>query len=151
MHVVATAANRAAVEPGYPLIRHVIAILVGELPYVRRRAHIDSAFVNEDAFRERHVLGKDGRVIEYAIAVAIGQTKNAMAWRLELNRRLLTVPGTVRDIERASFIEIHMDRPLDQRRRGHRLQGKPLGQAERMRWQVYLLQVGDFCKDSLTQ
>ena len=58
VHDVAATFDGSTVEPDSPLIGNMIAINVGELPYVRRRAHINSSLVNKDTFRERHLFSK---------------------------------------------------------------------------------------------
>ena len=114
----------------------MIAISVGKLPYVRRRTHINSSLMHEDAFRERHVIGKEGRMIKYPIIVPVDQPQYAMFWVVELFRSLIRVPRAIRDVKRAIHVEIHVDRTLHQRRSGNTLQDITIGKRKGMRGEL---------------
>ena len=66
-----------------------------------------------------------------------------MAWCLELSRCLATVPWTVRDVKRTSFIKAHVDRVLNQRRGGNHFKSVAIRQPECIRRQGDILQVCD--------
>ena len=132
VHVVAATFDGSTVEPDSPLIGNMIAINVGELPYVRRRAHINSSLVNKDTFRERHLFSKHGRMIKYPIIVPVDQPQYAMSWVLELFRSLIRVPRAIRDVKRAIHVEIHVDGTLHQGRSGNTLQDITIGKRKGM-------------------
>ena len=133
VHVVAAASDGSAVKPDNALVGHVIAIGVAEFPYVGRGSDVDGALVDEDAFREGHAIGENGRMIKDAVAVAIDQPQDTVGGVLELSRRLVRVPGAVGDVEHAVLVETHVNGPLNQGGCGNTLQDEALGNRKRVR------------------
>jgi len=133
VHIIAAFFNGTAVKPRRPLIGHMIPIRIAEFPNMRRGAYIDVPFMNEDAFRKGHVFGEYRRFIEDSVAVLIDETQNTVAWLRELKRRWPAVPGTVRDVQGALVIEIHVHRPLNEPGGRGELQLVAIQQGEGMR------------------
>ena len=137
VHIVSATLDGTAVEPNGPLIRNVVAILVGELPNVRRGSDVDVSFINEDALRKRQTLRKDSGVVEGAVAIPVDQTQNPVSRVLELLGCLVRIPRAIRNVKRSVDIKIHMNWTLHQRRSSHLLQGIAIRQGKGMRGELY--------------
>ena len=118
----------------------MIAILVPEFPNVRRRSDVDISSMHEDAFREGYLHRENSRMIKHPVTIAIDQAENAMAGLLYLIRSFSTIPGTIRNVESATVIEIHVDRPLYQRRSGNTLQGITIEKRKSVRGELSFFQ-----------
>jgi hypothetical protein len=114
VQIIAATFNGSSVEPSGSLICNVIAIGITQFPDMWGSSHVDGAFMNEDAFRKRQALGKNGRMIKNTIAVPVNKPQNTMSGVLELFWSRVRVSGAVGDVEHAILIERHVDGPLHQ-------------------------------------
>src|SRR5262249_60272237 len=69
MQIVRTSRQRLALEPLAALVGDAVAFRVSELPDAGRRGDIDRAGVPHCPFREHHLIGENGALVEFAIAV----------------------------------------------------------------------------------
>ncbi len=84
------------------------------------------------------LIGEDGALVELAVAVGVFEANDAMRLLLELLLHRVVRAGRFGDVEPAFIIERSDDRPLDQRRTGHELDGESVRHfRKRSRTSVY--------------
>ena len=121
VQIVRAACQGLPLEPLAALVGHAVAFGVGQLPNTGRRGDIDRAGVPHRPFREHHLVGEDGALVEFAVAVGVFQSQNPVRSFLELLLHILIRTGRIGDVEPPLFIEVRGDRPIHQRRPGGQL------------------------------
>ena len=119
--------RRAAAETGedyLALVRLAVAIRILQPEDVGRRADEDAAAVADDRGGPRQVVGKDGGLVELAVAVRVFEQPDAPRVR-----RLVAPLGVVNHLdheEPAVLVEGHRDRAVDERFAGDEFEAKTL-------------------------
>ena len=130
VNVVRAAGQRPALEPFLALVSHAIAVGVGELPDAGRSGDVNGAVMPEAALRKHHLAGKDGGLVERAVAVNVFKAEHAMRRILELLGGFVVRSGRISDIEPALVIKARTDRARYLISRGDALDGEPLRHRE---------------------
>ena len=125
VQIVRTAGKRAAFEPFDALVGDAVAIFVGEFPNAGRGGDVERAVEEQRAFREHHVVGEDGALVELAVAIGVFKPNDAMRLLFELLLHWIVRAGRLGHIEPAFIIKRRDNRPLDERRPGSELDRKP--------------------------
>ena len=131
MQVVGAAGERLAREPLDPLVGHAVAVGIGQLPDGGRRGDVERAGVPHRPLGEHHLVGEDGLLVEFSVAVAVFQPDDPVGLFRELLLDVVVGAGRVGDIETPLVVERGGDRPVDQRRSRDPLDRESLGNRER--------------------
>ena len=130
MQIVGAAGECLAVEPHLALVGHAVAVGVGELPDLRRGGDVERAVEPERALGEHHFVGKDGALVELAVAVRVHEADDAVRFVGELLFDLVVRARAVGDVEFARVAKGHGDGPVHERRAGGEFHGQAVGEGE---------------------
>ena len=130
MQVVGAAGERLALEPLDSLVGHAVAVGIRQLPDARRRGDVERAAVPHRSFGEHHLVGEDGLLVEFSVAVGVFQPDNPMRLLRKLLLDVVVGAGGIGDIEPALVVERGGDRSVDERRPGDPLDRKSVGKHE---------------------
>ena len=131
MQVVGAAGERLAREPLDPLVGHAVAVGVGQLPDGGRRGDVERAAVPHRPLGEHHLVGEDGLLVEFAVAVAVFEPDDPVGLLRELFLDVVVGAGRVGDIKTPFVVKRGGDRAVDERRPGDPLDRESLGNRER--------------------
>ena len=130
VQVIGTVGQGFRIEPLHTLVRHSVAIGVGQLPDAGRCRHIDRAIVPEYALREHHLVGEHGPPVVPPIAIDVLQAKNAVRALSELLLNRVIRSRRLGHVQAALVVHVHDHRALDQRWPGRQLNFKALGNCD---------------------
>ena len=130
MQVVGAAGERLAREPLDSLVGHAVAVGIGQLPDGGRGGDIERAGVPHRSLGEHHLVGEDGSLVEFSVAVAILQPDDPVGFFRELFLDVVVGAGRVGDIKTSLVVERGGDRAVDQRRPRDPLDRESLGNRE---------------------
>ena len=131
MQVVGAAGERLAREPLDSLVGHAVAVGVGQFPDGGRRGDIERAVVPHRSLGEHHLVGEDGPLVEFSVAVAVFQPDDPVGFFRELLLDVVVGAGGVGDIQTSLVVERGRDRAVDQRWPRDPLDRESLGNRER--------------------
>ena len=130
VEIVGAAGERLTVEPHLALVGHAVLVGVGELPDLRRGGDVERAVEPHCAFGKHHLVGKDGALVELAIAVRVHEAHDAMRLFRELLFHGIIRARTVGYVEFTRVPKRHRDGPVHERWPGCEFHRQSFGQRE---------------------